>query len=185
VLIRTVSEKLAVAFKTSDGIAQLIAPVAPWGGVEQVQPEGEASACSVVLAGTLVDITTFAALDGPALLTSIVNVTSSPGPGRFEAPSELITGDGGVPRMERSASGLTVTVMLDALFDEEGSVERLVTLAEFVKLPATADPITTVIDIATLLFDAIAGIAQVTVPFAFTGGGVHEPALVVSEMNRV
>ena len=87
--------------------------------------------------------------------------------------------------MDRSASGFTVTVMLDALFDEEGSEVPLVTLAEFVKLPLTADPITTVMNIATLLFDAIAGIAQVTVPFVLTGGAVHEPAPVVNETNRV
>ena len=95
----TVSVNTALPTK-SDAIEQDTRPFAPTAGVEHDQPPGDVSDTNVVLAGSVSDIATVAALLGPALLTVIVYVRFAPG----------VTGSGvSVFVTDKSATGTIVT----------------------------------------------------------------------------
>ena len=66
----TLSVKLTDPPDGKSGVVQLAVPLPPEGGVEQLQPAGDASDWKVVLAGIGNDATASIAVSGPAFVTA-------------------------------------------------------------------------------------------------------------------
>src|SRR5207244_9372571 len=79
VLTRTTMVKVAVAPLASDAVVQVTVPVVPTAGVVQVQPAGLVIDWKVVCDGSRSVTVTFAAVEGPLLVSARVEVRLAPG----------------------------------------------------------------------------------------------------------
>jgi hypothetical protein len=161
----TTAEKFAAALTASVATLQLMVPVAPTAGVEQLHPTGEVSDTNVVFAGIGSLNVTVVADSVPWFVTACEKVTLLPA---ATAPGDPVF----VSVTSALAAAPTVVAANCALFAEAGSAARELAAATFDRIVPSGTPAFTFATITNVALAPAArsGFVHVIVPVPPTGG---------------